>query len=153
MKPSLFVMRRSEDRPEIEWPCRTRISCHHLVWAALGIDPRSAPGCFSGGYHEAGVSVARLADTYGRSRNTINEVVKGWTDKNVKEDPSLPDLDKQKAKRNGERPSRNYQRFQEQSQRTLRPNGSDAPTGPLVVTDVWNGQGRLRGRDAPFLLP
>ena len=43
LKPSLFVMRRSEDRPEIEWPCRTRISCHHLVWAALGIDPRSAP--------------------------------------------------------------------------------------------------------------
>ena len=23
------------DRPEIDWPCRTRISCHHLVWAAL----------------------------------------------------------------------------------------------------------------------
>ena len=23
------------DRPEIEWPCRTRISCHHLVWVAL----------------------------------------------------------------------------------------------------------------------
>ena len=22
------------DRPEIDWPCRTRISCHHLVWAA-----------------------------------------------------------------------------------------------------------------------
>ena len=22
------------DRPEIDWPCRTRISCHHLVWTA-----------------------------------------------------------------------------------------------------------------------
>ena len=22
------------ERPEIEWPCRTRISCHHLVWTA-----------------------------------------------------------------------------------------------------------------------
>ena len=22
------------DRPEFDWPCRTRISCHHLVWAA-----------------------------------------------------------------------------------------------------------------------
>ena len=24
----------SLDRPEIDWPCRTRISCHHLVWTA-----------------------------------------------------------------------------------------------------------------------
>ena len=23
LKPSLFVMRRSEDRPAIDWPCRT----------------------------------------------------------------------------------------------------------------------------------
>ena len=23
------------DRPAIDWPCRTRISCHHLVWAAF----------------------------------------------------------------------------------------------------------------------
>ena len=23
LKPSLFVMRRSEDRPEFDWPCRT----------------------------------------------------------------------------------------------------------------------------------
>ena len=22
------------DRPAIEWPCRTRISCHYLDWAA-----------------------------------------------------------------------------------------------------------------------
>ena len=22
------------ERPEIDWPCRTRISCHHLVWTA-----------------------------------------------------------------------------------------------------------------------
>ena len=22
------------DRPAIDWPCRTQISCHHLVWAA-----------------------------------------------------------------------------------------------------------------------